>query len=315
MTELVHDQPRRNWLRARQSGVFSTDAAAIAGVGFVDAAEVYREKVALEPIEREPNLRMRLGTELESFVVREYEAATGAVAFVNPPFMAVRHPEQPWRGTTPDAIVERGNGAQLLECKCVFGAPGSEWGEPGTDEIPDGYLIQVQHALDVCYAAEAIHTAIADVAVLFVGYELRVYRVEHNPALLESLVALEAEFWRRVQDRDEVGSEWVHPLRDELSNRLARLRPGTSIELPDDALATVAEFEHEKELSKQHAELADCKKRELITMLSGAESGLLPDGRTLRQKVVHRKSYTVDACDYVDFRILKSRKGKVSSGR
>lgn len=301
------DTGRAAWLKDRQTGIGGTDAAAIAGVGFATPEQVYADKLATQPADREPTERMRLGTYLEPFVARRYAEAVGLPVEVPLRPRVVRHPAAPWRLCSPDAVLHRdARHARLLEFKCVFGPPGGEWGEPGTDQIPDGYLVQVQHSLDVCRAAGAVTEDAADVAVLFVGFELRVYRVSLNPDLLGPLVDLEREFWQRVESRAGIDG-WDPPLRSELANRLAAIRPDTAVELGPDALQLVEDYEDAKIRERGYRDVADQHKKNLLRLLGTAEEGRLPDGRRVRQKVIQRAGYSVQPCTCVDFRVLKPR--------
>jgi len=69
----------------------------------------------------------------------------------------------------------------------------SSWGEPGTDEIPQNYKLQVQHYMSVLGAKSC------DVAVLIGGQKFQVYTVEFDPAL--DVIIREAidVFWDHVK--------------------------------------------------------------------------------------------------------------------
>lgn len=69
------------------------------------------------------------------------------------------------------------------------------WGEPGTDEIPDYYMTQVQHYL----AVTGVKTA--DVAVLIGGNDFRIYTIEADEELQALLIERESEFWALVESR------------------------------------------------------------------------------------------------------------------
>lgn len=298
---------RLDWLSERQTGLGGTDAAAIAGVGFRDAAEVYAEKVSPHPIDREPSERMRHGLWNEPYVASEYERLTGYELVPHTAPFVVRHPGEPWRLCSPDRLTAAS--PLLVELKSVYGPPGDAWGEPGTDQIPDGYLIQVQHALDVCLAAGLVEQDAAEVCVNFVGYETRLYLVRWNADLVRPLVELEREFWGRVERREPVGPDWSHPLRDQVANRLALIRPDTAVALGPDAIALADEYQRLAAEARRLDAMSRDFKGQLGILLGQAEEGRLPDGRRVRQKVCHRKGYTVEPSQYVDFRILKPRKG------
>jgi predicted phage-related endonuclease len=83
---------------------------------------------------------------------------------------------------------------RLIEIKTARTSEG--WGEPGSDEVPDAYAIQVQHGMAVAGHARC------DVAVLIGGSDFRVYTVERDDKLIAHLTAAEAAFWRRIETLD-----------------------------------------------------------------------------------------------------------------
>ena len=102
----------------------------------------------------------------------------------------MRHPVYEWMLATPDRLVLDADGQveRILEIKASFGA-WDEWGDEGTDEIPDAYVIQVQHQMEV------LNIDICDVAVLLSGYNFRVYTVFRNDALAQKLIEQCGSFW------------------------------------------------------------------------------------------------------------------------
>lgn len=78
------------------------------------------------------------------------------------------------RAASPDRLVTTNTGeVHLLECKSA--AEPSEWGEPGTDQIPPGYRAQVQWQMDV------LGVRICHVAVLTAYLSFQEYVVEYDP--------------------------------------------------------------------------------------------------------------------------------------
>jgi predicted phage-related endonuclease len=105
----------------------------------------------------------------------------------------------------PDGIVE-GSRPRLYEGKTARSARDRDgnvvWGEPGTDEIPEEYVLQVQHGMLVVAARFDITIEVADVAVLIGLDDYRQYEVPADRELQEMLVDEERDFWRRVQSGD-----------------------------------------------------------------------------------------------------------------
>jgi putative phage-type endonuclease len=146
---------------------------------------VYLEKIGEgQPVEETP--AMHWGTALEPVILSAYQDQTG-LQIAAPGLL--RHDKHPFVIGTPDGIaVDR-----IVEAKTARSAEG--WGEPGSDEIPEPYILQVQHYMMLT------GKALADVAVLIGGSDFRVYTVPADPELQGMMLDAEASFWSRVQDR------------------------------------------------------------------------------------------------------------------
>jgi putative phage-type endonuclease len=177
---------REQWLIDRMSGIGGSDAAAVLGLSkYKTPLEVYQEKRGeIGPIpDNEP---MLWGRVLEPVIRQQYAERTGRV--VRLPDGIIRHQEHPFMLATVDGITDDG---RLVEIKTARTA--QDWGEAGSDEVPQAYLIQVQHYLEVTALP------VADVAVLIGGSDFRLYHIEADRELQQMIVEGEAEFWDRVQ--------------------------------------------------------------------------------------------------------------------
>ena len=183
---------RESWLSARRSGIGGSDAAAIIGVSpWRTPLDVYLDKTGqgVEQADSDPMLWGRL---LEPVVRQRYADVTGREVLVpDVPNGIVVHPSIPYMLTTLDGYVD-GAVRRVVEVKTA--RSGADWGEPGSDEIPDYYLPQVQHYLAVT------GFSVADIAVLIAGSDFRIYTVEANPEFQELLIAAESVFWDHVQN-------------------------------------------------------------------------------------------------------------------
>lgn len=178
------------WRALRRTGVGASDLPIIVGDSpFSDPVTLFQEKLGYtaDPIE---NASMEAGHWLEDLIARWYaETEHRKVRRVN---ALLRKREEPWMIATPDREVA---GKRLLEVK-VTDHPGAEWGTPGTDQVPDRVIEQVQ------WQAEVADVDVVDVAVFFTRTRRReVYTVGRDPAIVSELVAYGAEFWRCVQER------------------------------------------------------------------------------------------------------------------
>lgn len=266
---------RAEWLEIRRSGVGSSDAPNLVGVGFRTAADVYREKVS-PPDPRLPVRGvLRRGIDLEPVAAALYAEVMGvelAAADLE------RHPVRPWQLASPDRVRPDG---RRVELKTTAGF-GGQWGEPGTDEVPDGYRVQVQHQMGV-KMADSIDLAALDV----IAWELRVYRIDFDPEFFAWLTDVEARFVREhVEPRVPPAPDWerqFHP------GYLARVvNPDTSVELGPDVSRLV---EQRAALSAVRDEADEEYKRvdaRIRALMGGAEVALCPGWR-VRQVVIADK--------------------------
>lgn len=182
--------PREDWLQARTTGVGGSDVAAILGLSkWKTPLQVYLEKrgeIGPQP----DNDAMRWGRYLEPVVRQAYSDQTGYEVRVLD--QLVRHPLYEHMIANLDGfVVPEHAPRRVFEAKTARTAEG--WGEPGSDQIPQPYLLQVQHYLAVT------GFVVADVAVLIGGSDFRIYEVPEDRELQDMLCDACAEFWGRVQ--------------------------------------------------------------------------------------------------------------------
>jgi putative phage-type endonuclease len=185
---LPERQQTPEWRKRRSIGLGSSDAPVIAGVApWGDIRTLFAEKVgwAAPIIETRP---MAWGKHLEPAIAAAYADETGRkLRRVN---RLLRHRELDWMLASLDRVVvgER----RLVEIKTARFAS-EQWGQAGTDEVPDHYRLQVIHQLGVT------GYEVADIVVLFAGSDLRIYTVPRDEELLTDLVGLEGAFWAAVK--------------------------------------------------------------------------------------------------------------------
>ena len=180
--------------KLRAQGIGGSEVAAILGLDpRRDAFAVYADKLGL--VERAaPTGRMLWGKRIERVIADAYSDETGrAHEWCDDTRV---HPTRPWQVFSPDAFVL---GPPLtgprptiggLDAKNVAWDQAAKWGDPGSDLVPDSIALQCQW---YCSAAELPWW---DVAALFGGNDLRVYRL-HRDAEIEATLLEEAErFWR-----------------------------------------------------------------------------------------------------------------------
>lgn len=96
----------------------------------------------------------------------------------------------PWAAATPDLYVY---GADVI-VDAKTSRDDAEWGTPGTDEIPLGYLAQLMWAMHLSGAR------VGYIALLTQFLDLREYRVEYDPDLARDIEAQCAAFLASLDD-------------------------------------------------------------------------------------------------------------------
>lgn len=280
-------------LARRRRGVGASDAASAVGLNpYYSAVELWQEKRGESP----PflgNEATRWGRLLEPAVRQEYAEQTGRV--VRLPEDTLQHSTHVFMLCHPDGVTDDG---RLYEGKTA--RFGDNWGEPGTDQIPEHYLIQCQHGMLVT------GLLLCDVAVLIGGQDFRLYHVEADKALQQSLVDAEAEFWRHVEDGTRPALDYRSPRAIEI---LKKMYPGTNgqtvIATPEMMLRR-ASLERATGDAKVAEALKDENKAAMLDFMGEAAMLKFPDGMSFRRARQDRKGYTVEPTSFIATRWVKS---------
>jgi len=180
---------KQDWLRERKKYLGGSDLGAIAGLNpYRTALDVYLDKTS-DDISEETNAAMRWGNLLEDVVAKEYAQVTGYDIEIEP--NTIYHPEYKFLAANIDRWVDRwvNNGTHILECKTAGFTKAKEWGDLGTDQIPESYLVQVAYYAAICDVPKV------DIAVLIGGQDFRIYTYERNKELEEKLIKIACNFW------------------------------------------------------------------------------------------------------------------------
>jgi putative phage-type endonuclease len=176
-----------SWHAERMTGVGGSDASVVLGLSpWKTPFELYKEKRGEAPIHTTNTAPTRWGRYLEPAIRQAYADTTGQVVRV--PTAMLRHPEHNFMLANLDGFTDN---RRVVEIKTARNDTG--WGEEGSDQIPQAYLLQVQHYMAVT------RFEVADVAVLIGGSDFRLYEVPADKDLQDFIIDAEAEFWSHVQ--------------------------------------------------------------------------------------------------------------------
>lgn len=186
---LVPTSGRPEWLALRQKGVGATDAAAILGKHpWRSPIEVYLDKLGMAE-EREPTEAMEMGLELEPVIARRYVKRTGRHLMTLGEYTIAQSPEHPWAFCSPDRITLEYE--RLVELKAPGFMQYKHFGEEGTDDIPEQYLIQCLWSMEIMGLARA------DLAALIGGQEMKIFHVPHDAEVGRMMVERVGIWWER----------------------------------------------------------------------------------------------------------------------
>jgi len=170
------------WLQYRKTGITGTDAGAITGLNpYSSAFQVYLDKTS-DHIEEFDSERLRQGRDMEEYVARRFEEATGKK--VHRANAIYQNDEHPIMLADFDRIITGEKAG--LECKTVSPYSSDKWDD---DSIPLHYQMQCQHYLAVsgfdCWY----------ICALIFGEKLIIHKIERDEEIINNLITIEENFW------------------------------------------------------------------------------------------------------------------------
>ena len=192
------DLSREDWLQVRRQGIGSSDAAAACGIHpYLSMLELWMIKTGRmsSNIDASGNNGIEgysplyWGNTLEPMVAKYYQEHTGnKVRRVN---AVLQHPnpDKAFMLANLDYAITGNDEVQILECKTA-GEHGAKLWKLG---VPLYVTCQVQHQLAVT-GKQAAH-----ICVLLCGHEAKIYKVERDERLIQSIMEHERLFWQYVE--------------------------------------------------------------------------------------------------------------------
>jgi putative phage-type endonuclease len=178
----------------RSKTIGGSDVGPVLGFSrFRSPLEVWMEKTG-KGIKQPDSLPLRFGSFAEEFVASEYARSTG-FELIHDESIHI-HPEHSFMSAHIDRLVldsknracANATPGRILECKTANPFTHSQWGEPGTDQVPMGYLCQC-----IWYMA-ITNMKHCDLAVLFSNSDFRIYEIKRDLEL-EALVTEKVRFF------------------------------------------------------------------------------------------------------------------------
>jgi putative phage-type endonuclease len=258
--EMSHEE----WLQARTRGIGGSDASVVLGLNkYKTPFELWLEKTGQVLPEDSQSEAAYFGTLLEDLVAKEFEKRSGKkVRKRNAMF---RHPEHEFILANIDRFIV-GEKA-ILECKTASAFLAKEW---EGNEIPEAYIVQVQHYLGVL----GPEYKKGYFAVLIGGQKFIWKEIERDDELIEMIFQAEIDFWNNhVLANQPPALDGSSAAEQFLKERYKEMDPNKVVQLGSSCKSKIEEYQSLKETIAQLEEQAKAIENELKHELKDAEIG------------------------------------------
>ena len=223
------DLSREDWLQFRKQGIGSSDAAAACGIHpYLSMLELWMIKTGRMASNIDEGADgyapLYWGNTLEPMVAKYYQKHTGnKVRRVN---AVLQHPDpdKAFMLANLDYAITGNDEVQILECKTA-GEHGAKLWKHG---VPLYVTCQVQHQLAVT-GKQAAH-----ICVLLCGHEAKIYKVERDERLIESIMEHERLFWQYVETDTPPTPDHSESAARALKHLYPAPKPSSKVDLRDD---------------------------------------------------------------------------------
>lgn len=282
--------PEQRELRRKYIG--SSDAPAILGLDpYRSAADVWLDKTG-KAADFAGNEATDRGNLLEPVLVKWAERAIGMDLIPN---VFQRHADLPLACNLDAASPALADPDFVVEAKTSVNV--DEWGEPGTDQVPERVIVQTHHAMFVT----GYRLAYVPVLLPLYGrFEFRMYRVERDDALADAIAERCAEFHRRYVLTGERPDDFRPSLE---TLRRVRREPNKIVPLADDLADAYVVAKAAYAKAKEECDAAQAA---LLAAMGDAEAGACRAG-TFTYMESKRAGYTVEPSTYRQLRFRKAK--------
>ena len=298
---------------ARKKYVGSSDVSAILGVDkYKSAWDIWAEKTGkLEGQDDISNEAMEIGTMLEKAILHNAEKDLGRM-ILNPNRLEFRHDALPIV-SHPDGIVIKSNNPVDAKSSGIITHLTDGWGEEGTDQVPEGILVQAQVHL-LCTKMETCH-----IPALLGGRGRVMFHVNANKDLLEIIAEKVDVFWNRHVKTDTPPPDSVPSLdlAKIVKRETGKIAPVRQADIENWLTRVEARktAEHDEDSSRAIllAQLVDAEASDPIAglgQLTYFEQGKTVVDMNLLQASVSAELWE-QAMKSTKYRVLRFKKGKV----
>lgn len=280
---------------ARIKNIGGSDAPAILGVDpFRNAYEVWLEKTEKLNDAKKTGTAINLGRIMEVSAILMAQERLGKI-IRDRRLMHREYKEWPILAVNTDGILkEKGEPVEAKVTNITNRAPDKDqWGEEGTDEVPERVIVQGTAQMIAC-EAEVCH-----VAAIIGGRGFCLFNIRMDNELAKIILDKLHHFWEYNVLKDIPPENLVAPL--DTIKRIKRI-PQSSVPIEK---SVVDKWVEAKENALQCEKIKKAAEAELLQSLGTAEAGTF-EGGILTYYETKRKGYTVEETVYRTPRIVKN---------
>lgn len=253
----------------RRKGIGASDVAAILGLSpWATATDIYWTKTAGTAFSG--NAATDMGNTLEPAILARAEAELGPLARD----VVVQHPTLEFcRSRLDGQLLDTLQPVEAKTAGIVNYMPREireQWGEDDTDEVPMGYLVQVQFQI-ACTGAD-----LAYLYALLGGRGFARFRIIRNDRLIAGMMSKVEAFWASVLAGTPPDPSAPVPME---ILKTVRREPTIRATVPVDI---VRDWDAAKAALKEATEAEKTAKARLLESLGEAEIGDVDDGRVVK---------------------------------
>lgn len=279
-------------LKARKCFIGSSDAAAILGCDpYRSASDVYLEKTG-QAEDFAGNDATDRGNLLEPVLLTWAERELG-VTLVHNVFIACATK----LSLCANLDAWAPDGDFIVEAKSSNDP--EQWGEQGSDEVPEKVIVQTHHAM---YVARKRVAYVPVILPGFRSFDFRMYVVNRNDDLAEAVANAGQDFMQKHVWKKTPPSDFRPSI--EVLKRMRR-EPSKTVPLSPELADRLVLARAACKLAEEDKEEAE---RLILATLMDAEAGDPGDGRLITYMSAKRKGYEVKETTYRTLRV-KSAKG------
>ncbi len=248
------------WKETRRKGIGGSDVAAVMGLSrFKSPYTLYLEKTG-QIINMVDHEYVYWGKILEEIVAKEFADQTGKK--VHKVHSILIHEKYPWMIANIDRKVTGENA--ILECKTTSAWNAKEW---QNDEVPQEYILQVQHYLAVT------NFEYAYIAVLIGGNHFVWKQINRDEELIKEIIEAEKDFWFHVEAKIPPEPDGSNSTTETLEKMYPDATDDSTLPLPSDLDRLIEERNALMDQIKQLTEMKTEKENKIKSLLGEHETG------------------------------------------